>query len=316
MLYFISQAITMKGAIYSNANGNWNSSSTWLKNGVPAIPACGDTIYIQSNHTITVQSQETYLSCPTPLYIYVSGILQFTNGSKLDLSCGSFVSILTGGTVKKSTPGGGNSTLISICGATLWNAAAGPLTGNTYLPVSLIFFEGKEKNGDVFLNWCTASEINNDYFIIQRTQNDHRFERIGVVDGSGSTNIMQHYSFADNEPPYGRLYYQLCQVDFNGSRLTYPTISVFVNKNMQCIIYPNPSSGNYISLLFRSEAAANYRWKLTDINGQLLSEKEGVFDEEGFNTILLSDYYKFRHGAYFLTFSTEDKIFHKQIIVN
>src|SRR4051812_15110773 len=77
----------------SNANGNWNNPSTWLFNGVPRTPMCGDTITIPVTSTVTVNSQEDYTGCVIPMIIIVSGTLQFTNGNKLDLPCGSTVVI-------------------------------------------------------------------------------------------------------------------------------------------------------------------------------------------------------------------------------
>lgn len=94
LLYLIGLFVcsnTLHAAIiYSNANGNWTAASTWLKNGSPAIPSCGDTVMIQSGHTITENVHLDYTACSL-LAIIIDGTLQFTNGNKLDLPCGSFV---------------------------------------------------------------------------------------------------------------------------------------------------------------------------------------------------------------------------------
>src|SRR5215210_2208942 len=95
--------------IYSNGNGNWTSASSWLRNGIPDLPACGDTIIIQAGHIITQNAQMDYTACST-LDVIVEGTLQFTNGNKLKLPCNSFVEVRPGGLVKKATAGGGNST--------------------------------------------------------------------------------------------------------------------------------------------------------------------------------------------------------------
>ena len=62
----------------NNANGNWNNPSTWLFNGTPRTPMCGDTVTIPAAYTVTVNSQENYTGCVIPMIIIVSGTLEFT----------------------------------------------------------------------------------------------------------------------------------------------------------------------------------------------------------------------------------------------
>lgn len=83
------------------------------------------------------------------------------------------------------------------------------------LPVELLSFVGNCENDKVELNWETASEINNDYFIVEQSTNGYSFYEIEQVTGSGSTSKLSNYSLqldALTDPTV----YRLSQVDYNG----------------------------------------------------------------------------------------------------
>lgn len=93
---------------------------------------------------------------------------------------------------------------------------ASVICGLVVLSVELDNFEGVQNGNRVELEWSTSSESNNDYFAVERADNNLEFKQIGVVDGSGTTEIQQFYSFVDELPAEGKYYYRLRQVDFNG----------------------------------------------------------------------------------------------------
>ncbi|MFY8021564.1 MAG: PKD-like domain-containing protein, partial [Bacteroidia bacterium] len=72
-----------------------------------------------------------------------------------------------------------------------------PLTGSTTtLPVKWLYFKANRMNeNEVMLNWATASEINNDYFLVQRKSDE--WKDIGKVGGFGNSNINRFYEFKD-----------------------------------------------------------------------------------------------------------------------
>src|SRR4029079_18231456 len=76
------------------ANGDWDDNATWLFGSVNRKPGCADTVTIPLGKTVTVNSQENLFPCGVPNIIYVYGVLQFTNGNKLDLPCNSLVIIM------------------------------------------------------------------------------------------------------------------------------------------------------------------------------------------------------------------------------
>ncbi len=110
------------------------------------------------------------------------------------------------------------------------------------LPVELIDFDVTENNGSAHLNWSTASEINNDYFEIQRSREGYKFDVIGKVPGNGTTSDLHTYSFIDHNTQSA--YYRLRQVDYDG-KFEYSPI-VYFNGNLErdVLIYPIPLNEN------------------------------------------------------------------------
>ena len=85
------------------------------------------------------------------------------------------------------------------------------------MPVNLKSISAKEQNGNVVVDWTTGSEINNDYFTIERSNNGYDYLEIGKIDGAGNSSHDISYSFIDKEPFKGNNYYHLIQTDFDGN---------------------------------------------------------------------------------------------------
>ncbi len=94
------------------------------------------------------------------------------------------------------------------------------------LPIDLTCFKAvKENNIDVDLKWTTASELNNDYFTIERFDQS-LFIPLFIVNGAGNSNEMNEYHFLDAHPAREILYYRLKQTDYNGESSYSEIISV------------------------------------------------------------------------------------------
>jgi hypothetical protein len=108
------------------------------------------------------------------------------------------------------------------------------------LPVDLILFEAELKNDYVELMWITTSEINNNYFELQKSIDGKTFFVIDKVMGNGTTNMRQIYESYDDDVEE-LCYYRLTQTDFDGKKTEYNPI-IFENEDdqKQINIYPNP----------------------------------------------------------------------------
>jgi len=113
------------------------------------------------------------------------------------------------------------------------------------LPVELLFFTASPvDNKEVLCIWKTASEINNDYFTVERSIDGINFQKTGIVDGSGNSSAVLNYSFTDKHPYMATSYYRLRQTDFNGTYSYSQVVAVRIFENASDIlVYPNPSNG-------------------------------------------------------------------------
>lgn len=84
------------------------------------------------------------------------------------------------------------------------------------LPVDWLSFTAERVENTSLLQWETASEENNDYFAIERLNENGYYVTIGTVDGNGTSSQPHQYSFTDEMPFNGVNYYRIRQVDFNG----------------------------------------------------------------------------------------------------
>ncbi len=94
------------------------------------------------------------------------------------------------------------------------------------LPVNLVSFDVSKEQGGNLLTWTTASEINNDHFEIQYSEDGISFITIGYVAGQGTSYQINNYSFFDERSFNGTVYYRLKQVDFDGTTSYSNTISL------------------------------------------------------------------------------------------
>lgn len=111
----------------------------------------------------------------------------------------------------------------------------------TPLPVKIKTFTADLNINLAFITFTTASEINNAGFDIERSSDGIDFQKIGWVEGNGSTTSEKHYSFIDTNPLLGINYYRLRQVDYDG-RFEYSKIVSLMMKSDDVTIFPNPSS--------------------------------------------------------------------------
>ncbi len=124
------------------------------------------------------------------------------------------------------------------------------------LPVELLDFNATmNKNKTVDITWSTASEINNDFYTIQRSDDAVNFESLMEVAGGGNSTAMLKYVAIDYHPLIGISYYRLMQTDYDG-KFSYSGIAA-VKKDYsfsEFNIYPNPSDGKSINIYYSSQA--------------------------------------------------------------
>ncbi|NLL28666.1 MAG: T9SS type A sorting domain-containing protein [Bacteroidales bacterium] len=135
------------------------------------------------------------------------------------------------------------------------------------LPIILLYFEALVRDRKVYLNWATASEINNDFFTVERSKNNLEWEKVTIVKGAGFSSTLLDYNSVDEEPYSGISYYRLKQTDFDGKH-TYSNIkavNIATDKNNVVKLYPNPTS-NKFHIVTSNET--DYNVTILDIYGK------------------------------------------------
>ncbi len=167
----------------------------------------------------------------------------------------------------------------------------------TALPVTLTTFEGKNADNAVFLKWQTASELNNDYFSIERSVDGSEFSSIGIIRGSGTRDDVSNYSFIDYHPLFGKNYYRLKQFDLDKG-FAYSKIIVidYVDESGGVALFPNPTNGE-LNLYFNHIPSDNSVVFIHSTNGQLLAQFDLANIENQQLVINVANYPK---GTYFV----------------
>lgn len=112
------------------------------------------------------------------------------------------------------------------------------------LPIELLNFKAEVMNNhQVKLNWQTASELNNDYFTIQRTRDGLDWEDLAIIDGAGNSTTVLNYTSLDLKPYLGISYYRLKQTDFDGHFSYSNLINIKIETTTSLSIFPNPTNG-------------------------------------------------------------------------
>ena len=171
------------------------------------------------------------------------------------------------------------------------------------LPIELTVFNGISQDDHSKLYWQTATEINNDYFILEKSADALAWRDIAKIDGAGNSTQINNYSFNDYELLPEMMYYRLKQVDFDGKK-TYSQIVAlqYTNNNGGFAIFPNPSKGIYTI----KTNATILSYDITDNLGQLVHTGTSSL----FDISMLAD------GVYFIKIKLNNEIVIKKIIKN
>ncbi len=124
-------------------------------------------------------------------------------------------------------------------------------TVDSALPIELLEFKATPLEGQVLLNWATASEINNDYFTVEHAYPGKDFYEIFRIPGAGTRLELTRYQHYHTKPVTGINYYRLKQTDFD-KRFTYSqVVSATVTNSLSMAVYPNPIQDKWFVEFYR-----------------------------------------------------------------
>lgn len=110
------------------------------------------------------------------------------------------------------------------------------------LPVTFSEFSAHPQGQFVKLFWSTLSELDNDYFEVEHSVDQHQWKKIGRVEGKMFSNDKLDYVFLHQQPEQGSNYYRLRQVDVNGDAIYSDIVSATMD-HQKAHVFPNPNEG-------------------------------------------------------------------------
>lgn len=254
--------ISNKGALTIDGNFNFSGTSTTKSQNNGDIIITGN-MYVSTGSATNIENTKN-ITAPD---IYISGSTNFTNW----------------GTVNAN---------VHLDASSTWTGNA-PV-GN--LPVELLYFTAISTNGTILCKWATASETNNDKFIIEESTDGITFTPIKYINGAGNSDETNVYeiSFSPNKIS-GTYYLQLVQEDYNGNRTIEKTEAISLTSTI--LLYPNSVAKG--EPIFISKELANT--SIFNANGNLMMNS---IEGNSINTSLLES------GYYILMSSEGSQKFH------
>ena len=175
------------------------------------------------------------------------------------------------------------------------------------LPIELISFTALANNAQVDLKWITATEINNDFFSIERSKDGIHFEVLSTQKGAGNSTETRVYTSVDNQPLSGISYYRLKQTDFDG-QFSYSKIqSVNMVSISETMIthYPNPVE-EAVKFVYGSNSNTTATYIVYDAVGKVVSE--GSQKAKIGQNDLVINFATLSNGVYLIQMNIDGKI--------
>jgi len=203
----------------------------------------------------------------------------------------------------------------------------------TPLPVELASFTAKVIGGKVNLNWSTSTEVNNYGFEIERSLSSHssslnghllpaEWEKIGFVAGSGNSNSLKEYSFADDfsnsaiQPFNHSIRYRLKQIDNDGTFVYSKEVEVLNSKPSTYQLsqnFPNPFNPSTV-ISYQLPVSSQVTLKVFDVLGNEVASLVNLQQEAGSYNVTL-DASSLASGTYIYRLIAGDFVSTKKLVV-
>jgi hypothetical protein len=177
------------------------------------------------------------------------------------------------------------------------------------LPITLLEFNAYAFNNSVNLNWKTASELNNNFFTIEKSIDGINWTEVNIVASMGNTESVQSYQSTDINPIAGLQFYRLKQTDINGE-FTYSAVkSVVFGKTLsnEVKFYPNPTN-SILNVHIENEEQVDVELFIYNAFGQEVVHMNGT--EIDFH-VNMSDY---DNGMYSVVINKNGKTFTQKVL--
>jgi hypothetical protein len=286
------------GSCSANGTGDWETPGTWS---CGHVPGAGDDATIGAGIIVTVNANN--LANIGNLDIF--GTLQFTNGSKINLTAASVVNVYSGGSI---TGGNGGAKLVfpsaSYAGPF---STTGPFyftdngSGTGILPLTLVSFYSSQQNQEIILYWRTENEENINSFEIESKRNGNSdWQALEMIPSMAANESGYSYTFIDHTKMNGDRYYRLKIIDRDG-KYAYSKV-LFITSSQTGTLSVNPTLV-YSSMIVNLPTSDQAQVSIFNTSG--LPVKTLISESKVFNI----DVSGLNRGEYFLSIS-QGKNFH------
>jgi len=177
------------------------------------------------------------------------------------------------------------------------------------VPVELSSFNAIAQEDNVMLSWITSTETNNMGFDIERREikSNSSWQKLGFVNGNGTTTEKSSYSYIDKNPFDGKSYYRLKQIDFDGSSKIYNAVEVdyvTVKEYSLSQNYPNPFNPS-TEIIYTLAKSGNITLKVYNLLGSEVATLVNGFMESGKHSAKFNAK-DFTSGVYFYTIKADN----------
>ncbi|MFM7021764.1 MAG: T9SS type A sorting domain-containing protein [Flavobacteriales bacterium] len=276
-------------------SGSWANGNDGTLNYYAAFNFSSGTTAVNGSYTGN-STDDTDINCGTTAAPDFVIILNDANVGQIPFRTSSMATnkafypvttALTAGIIKSTTAGNfrlGTAVTSNNAGSSYYYAA---LAGGNTLPVELMSFNVKKEEGKVAIRWSTATEINNDYFTLEKSTDGDNWTVLNEVKGTGNSNTLIEYVEYDTNPASGVNYYRLKQTDYDGQFKYSQTASVGItDQNLSLITYPNPIS-SYMFVEFETKINSNIDASLYNQHGNRVKQVLKNYYEKGVYKVLV-----------------------------
>ena len=215
---------------------------------------------------------------------------------------------------------------LKITGAEIPASATRGISGNyttfgsksksTVLPIELVSFTANCNGRSALIEWTTATEKNNDFFVLERSNDAVNFKEIARIAGAGNSIEPISYAYTDFGVRNGDNYYRLVQVDYDGTSTASEIIvanCLGTDGEPEVLAYPNPF-GDDLTLRFENFGNIQATVEVYDMLGRMVHTQKVNCSQNDYEVVLrlagLSD------GTYNVRISAKDFVVNRQVIKN
>lgn len=122
------------------------------------------------------------------------------------------------------TSAGGAPASYDTCGG---DCALNPIV----LPIEVTEFSGEYRGVGTVLKWTSATEINSDYYLLEKSVNGFDFELLANIPAAGNSTSPIDYHYFDRDVFNGVYYYRLIGFDYDGTKTNHGIVAVHVKSS-------------------------------------------------------------------------------------